>query len=498
MRRIAVGGIVHETNTFAPERTGLDAFARQGLYEGDQMVDHWRGTASSLGGALQGLEQAGYQAVPLAYATAMPGGLVTRDAYETLLAHLLDRLAAAIPLDGVLLILHGAMVAEGQPAPVRVDDCEGEILERVRGVVGPGCPLVSVLDMHGGLSPAMVKAADALVAFNTYPHLDTFERGLEAAGIFHRLLEEGLRPARALVRPPLLLSALTNGTARLPLRAVHERAKELRQDPRVVNISVMGGFAYADTPFAGMSVLVTTTGDEVLAQQMAQELADIAWRHREAARYRGLPVAEAVQRALAAPRGPVILADVGDNVGGGSPGDGTVLLRALLEAGAQDAVVVLADPEAVEQAVRAGLGATLEITVGGKHDRWHGEPVRVRGEVENLTDGRFTAEGKDHFANIYGQVVEMGRCAVLRYQGVRLLLTERKTPPGNLAQLRSQGIVPELQKIIVVKSPVAFRGAYEPITAEILEVDTPGLCSANLHQFPYRKLPRPIFPLDEF
>ncbi len=492
MRRIAVGGIVHETNTFAQERTGLDAFARQGLHEGDQMVHRWRGTTSSLGGALQGLEQAGYQIVPLVYATAMPGGLVTQEAYEALLATFLDRLAAAMPLDGVLLVLHGAMVAEG------IDDCEGEILERVRGVVGPGCPLASVLDMHGGLSPAMVEAADALVAFNTYPHLDTFERGLEAADILRRMLEEGLRPAKALVRPPLILSALTNGTARLPLCAVHERAEELRQDPRVVNISIMGGFAYADTPFAGMGVLVTTTGSEALAQQMAQELADIAWRHREAARYQGLPVAEAVQRALAAPRRPVILADVGDNVGGGCPGDGTVLLRALLEAGAQDAVVVLADPEAVEQAARAGLGATLEITVGGKRDRWHGEPVRVRGKVENLTDGRFTTEGKDHFANIYGQVVEMGRCAVLRCKGVCLLLTERKTPPGNLAQLRSQGIVPELQKIIVVKSPVAFRGAYEPIAAEILEVDTPGLCSANLHQFPYCKLPRPIFPLDEF
>jgi microcystin degradation protein MlrC len=175
-----------------------------------------------------------------------------------------------------------------------------------------------------------------------------------------------------------------------------------------------------------------------------------------------------------------------------------VLLKALLAANAQDAVVTLADPQAVVQAVDAGVGAELDIRIGGKVDRWHGEPLAVRGTIERLTDGRFTIEGTDHFANIYGQEVQMGRCAVLRCGGIRILLTERKTPPGDLAQLRSQGIMPEEQKIIVVKSPVAFRGAYEPIAAHIFEVDTPGICAASLQNFPYQKLRRPIFPLDNF
>ncbi len=492
MRRIAVGGIVHETNTFSPTLTDLDAFARLALDEGQPLIERWHNSASSLGGALQGLSQAGYEAVPLLYATAMPSGLVTREAYQSLLARLLDRLAAALPLDGVLLVLHGAMVAEGQ------DDCEGEILERVRALVGPSCPVVSVLDMHGSLTPAMVTAADALVAFNRNPHSDAFDRGVEAAGLLHRLLDEGARWTKALASPPLLLSALTTATARLPLRAMHEQADVFKKDPHVVNISIMGGFAYSDIPCAGVSVLVTTTADQALAQRMAQALADIAWQHREAARDTGLPIEQAVRRAMEAPCGPVILADIGDNVGGGSPGDGTLLLQALLAANAQEAVVVLADPEAVRQAAQAGVGATLELTVGGKQDDWHGAPVRVRGSVESLTDGHFTVSGTDHFANIYGQEVRMGRCARLRCSGIDLLLTERKTPPGDLAQLRSQGIEPETKKIIVVKSPVAFRGAYEPIAAEILEVDTPGICAASLHHFTYRKLRRPIFPLDDF
>ncbi|HVU12061.1 MAG TPA: MlrC C-terminal domain-containing protein, partial [Phototrophicaceae bacterium] len=322
-------------------------------------------------------------------------------------------------------------------------------------------------------------------------------RGLEAAALLKRILEDGVKPTKALMRPPLLLNALATGTDRLPLRAVHNQANVFRRDSRVLNISVMGGFAFSDIPDAGFSVLVTTDNDQPLAEELAQELARIAWDAREAARSSGLPVDQALEQALAATCFPVILADIGDNIGGGCPGDGTVLLRALLDAAAQDAVLILADQQAVEQAVRAGVGAEIDILIGGKVDTWHGESVLIHATVEHLSDGRFTTSGKDHFANIYGREVEMGRCARLRCGGITLLLTERKTPPGDLEQLRSQGIDPQAQKIIVVKSTIAFRGAYEPIAAQIIEVDTPGLCSTRLHEFPYRQRRRPLFPLED-
>lgn len=490
MRYIAVGGILHETNTFAPHQTSLDAFSRQSYHEGEELLDQLRDTPTAIGGAIAGIEKAGYTPVPLLYATAIPSGTVSQGAYETMLTGLLDALANALPVDGVLLTLHGAMVAEDQ------DDCEGEILERVRAIVGPHCPVVCTLDMHGNLSPAMVAASDALVAFDTNPHLDTYERGLEAAHILARMLEKGLRPVQELVHPPLLLSALTTWTEKPPLSQLHERAKELEHDPLVVNISVMGGFAYADTPYSGISILVTTTGDRQLAHKLARELAALAWEAREEASYCGVTVEEAVRQALAAERGPVILADVGDNIGGGSPGDGTVLLQTLLEAGAHDSVVVIADPAAVAQAIHAGEGATIEMNVGGKTDTWHGDPVQIRGTVERITDGRFAVDATNHFAQLYGKEVRMGRCAVVNCDGVLILLTERKTPPGSLEQLRSQGINPEQQRIIVVKSAVAFRGAYAPVAAQIIEVDTPGLCSANLSRFSYRNLTRPVVPLD--
>ncbi len=485
MRRIAIGGIVHETNTFAPQRTDLAAFS---VDHGSVLIERWQGTHSSLGGALQGLADAGYETVPLLYASAMPSGLVTAAAYHTLLDNLLARLRAAGSVDGVLLVLHGAMVAQDQ------DDCEGEILGAIRSLVT--CPIVSTLDMHGSLSPAMVATADALVAFNQNPHLDTYERGIEAAAMLKRILEDGVKPTKSLARPPLLLNALATGTDRLPLRAVHAQANVFRRDPRVLNISVMGGFAFSDIPDAGFSVLVTTDNDPVLAEALAQKLAHVAWDEREAAREAGLPVEEAVRRALAATSFPVILADIGDNIGGGCPGDGTVLLRALLDADAQDVALILADREAVTQAVNAGAGAEIKVRVGGKVDHWHGDPVQVHATVEYLSDGRFTTSGKDHFANIYGREVEMGRCTRLRCGGITLLITERKTPPGDLEQLRSQGIDPQAQKIIVVKSTIAFRGAYEPIAAQIIEVDTPGLCSTRLHEFPYQKRRRPLFPLE--
>ncbi len=501
MKRIAIGGIIHETNTFAPDVTSLTDFLRQSLCEGNALIARMRGTPTAIGGSLQGLERAGYTAVPLLYAAAMPSGIVSRDAYETLRDDLIARLRAVLPVDAVLLALHGAMVADGY------HDCEGDMLERVRALVGRDCPVVSTLDMHGNLSEAMVAAADALVAFDQNPHLDTFERGLEVADIMRRMLDEGLRTAKALARPRLLLTALTTWTEKPPLSMVHQRGHIYeQQNPHVVNVSVMGGFAYADTPFTGMSMLVTTDGDEALVQRMADELAEVAWVHRDAARHRGVSVDEAVRRVcsratettkVVTTSGPIVLADVGDNVGGGSPGDGTLLLRALLDAGARGAVVTIADAEAVAQAVRAGAGHTVETFVGGKCDTWHGEPVRVRGAVERISDGRFSIEGTDHFAQLYGRNVEMGRCAVVRCDGVRILLTERKTPPGDLAQLRSQGIVPEEQRVIVVKSAVAFRGAYQRIAGDIIEVDTPGLVAANLSCFTYRHLPRPIFPLDE-
>jgi microcystin degradation protein MlrC len=489
--KIAIGGIIHETHSFAEAPTTLADFRAQSLHEGAAILEAMAGTRAGIGGMIEGAERHGWAIQPTLYGAAMPGGIVAEEAYQAMLRGLLDRLAAVGPLDGVLLALHGAMVTQEQR------DAESDILARVGAVVGPRVPIVVELDMHGNISPRTVELADVLVAFDTNPHIDPHARGVEAAKIMDRLLRGELRPTAAIAQPPLLLAPQATGTADLPLRAVHERAAAIEADERVICVCVMGGFAYADTPCTGASVIVTTNGDQPLAEGYATELAGLMMSQRHAALPQFLAPDAAVARALELPGGPIILVDSADNIGGGTPGDGTDALRAMLAADVQEGAVVLADPEAVAACWAAGASAEIALSVGGKADHWHGRPVEVAGSVRALSDGEFACELPDnHFAAFYGDTIRMGRTVWLRVRGVNLILTERKTPPFDLAQLRGVGVIPEQQKMIAVKSAVAYRAAYMPIAAGVVEMDTAGLCSANLARFPYRYLRRPIFPLD--
>ncbi len=299
--------------------------------------------------------------------------------------------------------------------------------------------------------------------------------------------------AQALHYGDEVLSAMAG--SRSGIGGMIDRAAEMKKEAEVVCIAVMAGFAYADTADTGASVIVTTDAQPELARRYAQELCDILRRQRDSALPQLLSPAAAVARAAQHPGAPVILVDSADNIGGGTPGDGADALAAMLEYGVSEGAIVLADPEASARCWRAGKGARLTLELGGKVDRWHGKPVRVTGTVQALSDGIFTCELADnHFASLYGRTVNMGRSAWLRAAGVNILLTERKTPPMDLAQLRHIGIIPEAQKMIVVKSAVAYRAAYLPIASAVIEMDTAGLCSGNLARFVYQNLKRPIFP----
>ncbi len=489
--RIAIGGLLHETHSFMSGRTRLADFAAQQLHFGEDMLEAMRGTRSGIGGMIDFARSEGWRGLPTLYATAMPAGLVTASAWQTLRDGLLSRLKMSLPLDGVLLALHGAMAAEGELDP------EGEILAGAREIVGAETPIVGLLDMHGNVSPRLVELADVLLAYDSNPHLDSYERGVDCAESLARLLRREVVPCAAFARPPMLLPAQSTGTSDPPLALVHARAAQFKADPAVLGVAVMGGFAYADTPFTGPSVIVTTDGQPALARSYASELSEILYRQRERALPDLLGASEAVNRALRHAGGPVILVDSADNIGGGTTGDGPEALAAMLEHDVEDGAIVLADAEAVAICKAAGLGASVRLSVGGKHDNWHGAPVPVEGRVRAFSDGLFSCERADnHFASLYADRVEMGECAWLRAAGVNILLTERKTPPMDLAQLRHIGIIPEAQSMIVVKSAVAYRAAYLPIAGAVIEMDTPGLCSANLSRFPYRQIPRPVYPLD--
>lgn len=480
--RIAVGGLMHETHTFAAERTLAEPFQ---LREGDDILE-LAGTNASIGGAIDGCRAAGAEIVPLVYGFAIPAGYVDRGVYEDLVSRLTDRLSAAGVVDGVVLTLHGAMVVDG------IDDAELDILERVRTVVGPALPVAVTLDFHANTSRRLTELATLIVGYDTYPHVDPGERAEEAVQLLVRTIRGEIAPAMGFAAPPLMPVPQAQMTAREPFASLFAHVHALEEAGSVLSITLAGGFAYSDVPMAGLSVTVVTDNDPALAQDLADEIAQMAWDRREQMIVTNVPVPEAVAAAIAEPVGPVVLVDVGDNVGGGTLGDATEVLVELLRQDAQRAVVVIADPEAAEAARVAGVGAEVDLLVGGKVDRLHGDPVRLRGVVQSLHDGKWVHEGPENA----GVPVDSGPTAVVRSGGVTVVLNSRKTMPGDQQQLKSVGIEPTEQHILVMKSAIRWRGGFESITARSIDVDTLGLGSVNLANFAYQRIRRPIFPLD--
>ncbi len=480
--RLATGGIMHETHTFSAEPTAIETFD---VARGAEL---WRyaGTNHSVGGVVDACRARRIGLLPTFFATAVSTAAADRATFEAMAGELVAGIAAALPVDGIVLTLHGAMVAEGFP------DAEAEVVRRVREVAGPDLPIAVTLDLHANIGQAMVEASTVVVGYDTYPHLDAAERAREAVDLLVATVEGRIRPTMALVKPPLLPVPQAMFTALPPFKTLFERAHALEAAEEALVITIAGGFPYADVPMAGMSVLAVTDADIQRAERIARELADLAWAHRAEMVIRNVPPGEAVAAAIRHPERPVVLVDVGDNIGGGTPGDGTVLLAELLAQGAQDATIFIADAEAVRAAVAAGVGGTVETAVGGKTDDLHGPPVPVRGRVRLLGDGRFVHEGPENA----GVPADMGPTAVVRVEGVNLVLTSRKLMPGDLQQLKTVGIDPLRQQILVVKAAVRWRGGYGPITRHAIDVDTPGLGSVDLNRFRFEQLRRPIYPLD--
>lgn len=481
--RLGVGGLLHETNTFAAQPTTYEDFERAGIYRGDELLDTFRGTTGTLGGALDACAELRLEPVPLLSTFATPSGMVDHAAYERLRDELLARIESAGRLDAVFLALHGAMVTSEE------QDAEGDLLEAVRRAVGDDVPVVATLDLHGNLTPRMAANCTAWVGYKTYPHVDYYPRAVEATRIARDAATRVTRPALALVNVPILSPAQRMLTSAPPMRALVERAVELEQEPGVLSVTVMGGFPYADVKWAGLAVTAVCDGDGERARQICEEIAATAWEGRAEFRHEAPPPREGVAAALAAPEAPVAIVDASDNVGGGAAGDGTAVLAELLAQGARAAVCTLYDPEAVEAARRAGLGAAVELSVGGKTDDRHGEPVPVRCRVEHLGEGSYRSERT-------GEPQSMGACAVLRCEGVRLLVTSARVPAFDVEALRSVGIEPERQQAIVVKGAVQWRSSFGQICPGSVEVDAPGVTRARLEALPYARVRRPIFPLD--
>lgn len=486
MVRIALGGLMHESNTFATGRTDVAAFELGGLETGQGIVDRWGAAHHEMGGFLEGAATFGFEAVPTLMGWATPAGPLTSDAYNELLDRLITAIRAAGPVDGVLLALHGAMVADGQA------DADGHTLATVRSLIGPDRPLIVSLDYHANVSPLMAQASDALVAYRTYPHIDQRARGLKAAQLAFEAAEGRIRPTQALSKPPFLIHLLGQDTSREPLATLMAELDD-EESSRLLDTSVLAGFPYADVEATGPSCVAVADNAPLLAAEKAEHLAARLWSIRRELTATPPEAAEAVALALASRETPVVLVDMGDNIGGGSAADSTVLIHELLRQGATGTIVVLWDPAGVQACVRAGVGQEVSLEVGGKVDR-HAPPLRVHGRVRVLHDGRYVEDLPRHGGI---RVNDQGLTAVVEMAGENsVVLNTLRHPPFSLGQLTSLGLRPESARVLVVKAAVAYKAAYEPIAGRIIEVDTPGLTAANPARFTYRKIRRPILPLD--
>ena len=491
-KRVLLAGLFHETHTFLEGLTSLADFS---VRRGDEL---WtaKGDGSPLGGVLDFASAAGWDAVPTPDIRATPSATVADNVLEEFWQAFEAAAEFEIPrgVDGIYLILHGAMATKSLP------DAEGEILSRIREIPGAReLPLAGVLDLHCNYSNRMAVHSDALVAYRENPHTDAEAAARQGAQVLDRMMEQGTRPVTVWSQPAVVWPPTGVGTADDPMRTLEQMARDIEaRQPEIAAVNVFAGYSFADTPDTGVAFSAVTFGDPAMAAAELQKLTDWAVANRALGNKVDRPIEDAMPEVLAHTQGPVALVEPSDNIGGGAPGDGTGILKTLLAHDVQNAAVVINDPAAAAAAHRAGIGATLTLQIGGTGSRITSGPAELEVAVFSLSDGKFDLEDRhSHLASMCGVHIDMGPSAVVRHRGIRILLTTHKTPPFDLGQLRSQGIVPEELAVIGVKAAVAHRQAYNPITHASYTVDTPGPCSSNLQSLPFRLLRRPIYPLDE-
>ena len=484
MTTIAIGGIMHESNTFSEIPTDFAAFSHT---FSTNIIDLWGEAHHELGGFIQGATAYGYTVYPAMMTSATPAGRVTDDAFDRLTDMLIQHLRAAPKHEGILLALHGAMVSESYP------DGDGEVLRRLRDAFGRDLPIVVTLDQHANVSEQMVAESTALVIYKTTPHIDQRQRGLQAAKLMMQILEDGVAPTQALGKPPMILNILYHVTSSEPTLSIMNAVTALEQDPNVLASSIAVGYPYADVHEVGPASVVVTDNNPQLAQQEADRLSDMMWGIHEQLTLDLPDAAQAVQQAINGEKHPIILVEMGDNIGGGSPGDSTFILSELVKQSASEYVVVVYDPEGVQSCIQAGVGGAVSLEVGGKTDNLHGNPVSISGTVRLIHDGQYVETEPRHGGQRYHN---QGLTTVIAVGDSLVVLTSRRQAPFSLQQLCSLGIDPTSMQMIVVKAAVAYRAAYEPIAGQIIEVDTPGLTAVNPLHFDYHDVRRPLFPLD--
>ncbi|NPU68818.1 M81 family metallopeptidase [Bradyrhizobium sp. 83012] len=484
MTRVAIGGFLHETNTFAPTKADYDDFmhggGRASIADAASVMTTMRGINAGQSGFIAVAEANGWEIVPTIACAASPSAHVTKDAFERITTVMVDRIKAALPLNGVYLDLHGAMV------PEHFDDGEGEILARVRNAIGPDVPLVASLDLHANVTPEMIAHADALIAYRKYPHTDMADTGRACAEHLALLLRTKQPLAKAFRQLPFLIPISWQCTNDQPTKGIYEKLAAL-QSEAVPTLSFAPGFPAADFVHCGPSVFAygRTQAD---ADAAADAIAAIVTGHEDDFDGRIYTPDEGVRHAMTLAKTatrPIVIADTQDNPGAGGDSDTTGMLRALVRNRASRAAIgMIYDPQAALAAHAAGEGATITLSLGGKSGIPGDAPFEESFIVETISDGRFTAPGPFYG----GRKMEMGPSAALRIGDVRVVVASHKSQLADQEMYRFVGIEPTEQAILVNKSSVHFRADFEPIAETLLICAAPGAMPADPSTLPWTRL----------
>lgn len=516
--RFAMLGLSHETNTFSEVPADYAAFEAAGIARGDEILTRNRGSNYTITGYMQAAEELGFDLVPLMYAVTGPIGTITADAYDRLTDEMFGMLREGGPWDAVLIANHGAAVAANHL------DMDGAFTASVREIVGPDVPVGMTLDMHSNITKESVANTDCCLVWRTNPHMDPKPRGRKTAGLIYRAAKGEIKPVQWIEMTPMLVNIVKQFTGEEPMKSLVDDAVEANERPGILDTSVAEGYPYSDVVEMGMSFIAIADGGLDAAREASEWMARRGWEQRAALNEEQPGVAEALQMAedryvgpkpegvtnpvpsdgsaLQAPPtdtdhahlGPIVLMDVGDNIGGGSSADSTFILAEAKRRGIKGFLQSLYDPEAVQACVAAGVGSDVTLDVGAKTDRMHGDPVRVTGTVRAITDGDYDVTRPNHGGSRFGRCGTAVRLDTT--DGHTLLLTSRRVGNTTREQMYHIGIWPEEYRVVVAKGVVSPRPAYQPIAAEIILVNTPGVTTADLSFFDYQRRRRPLYPFE--
>jgi microcystin degradation protein MlrC len=488
--RIAIGQLWQETNTFNPLRTTRADFQTLGLWRGDELVERMSDT-NELGGFIQSLRKwpDKPEIIGLVRLPAWPGGMATAETFDWLKEELMEALRRALPVDAVLLALHGSLVADGTP------DVEGAILETYRSLIGPDVLIVATLDLHANITAKMVQNADALVLYHTAPHIDVFETGQRAAGVLRHILN-GVKPVTAFQKFPVVFPAEranTQDPASVSYQ-IREMLQAWERDPRILAAGLATVQPWLDIPELGSAVVIVTEGDPDLAQARCKELSNFVWEHRRDYLPELVSVEDGVRAAFEEKYGLVVLSDSADATTSGAPGDSTHLLGEMLKYDwPRPALITLVDPDLVAEANRRRIGAEFDTSLGGKRDHLFSKPWPATVRVANLFDARFVLSG--HLGR--NLPIDMGPSVVLRISNIHIVVTSRTGPHFAPQLFQTASLDPFAAQLLVAKSPCGFRAAYQDKAKRILVVRAPGCAPSDFWRYPYRQIPRPLWPWDD-